>query len=107
VYDKQGNKLNLNQIVKEILNHECEKHDLLYFGLIDDFDALTKQVAGKIEIYPDLNKTKAGKLKSIPISTKPRNRFCQFYTKSSISALFPVNVKTVPYIVWMHRCGNI
>jgi len=58
MFDKQGNKLDINQIVKEILNHEYEKHDLLYLGLIDDFDALISQVAGKIEINPDFNKTK-------------------------------------------------
>jgi hypothetical protein len=42
-------------IIKEILNYECEKHDLLYLGLIDDFDALMKQIAGEIEFSPDFN----------------------------------------------------
>ncbi len=47
-----------NDIVMEVLRHECEKHDLLYLGLIGDFDSLVKQVTGQTGISPDFSKTK-------------------------------------------------
>ena len=47
-----------NEIIIEILHHECEIHDLKYLGLVEDLDSLMKQVAGKVEISPDFGKTK-------------------------------------------------
>jgi len=45
-------------IISEILRHECEKHDLLYLGLVNDFDFLMKQVYSEVEIGVDFSKSK-------------------------------------------------
>jgi len=47
-------------VILEILDHECEKHDLPYLGFVVDFDTLLKLLSSevKIEIDSDFNKTK-------------------------------------------------
>ncbi len=46
-------------IVAEIISHECEKHDLLYLGVIKEFGFVAEQIGRKVVISSDFNKTKS------------------------------------------------